>query len=122
MTRSSVMGMPIFLRVVAGVDSFTGGGGDDIYVLDTRSTQGDDQVTDFRNSGNDKIRVDVDDPNAVTTLAELKTEGGFDIFVFPITQTQTNTLLQHPIVGGSAVYMTLVDFDTPLTLAMFDIV
>ena len=106
-----------------GIDRFTGGGGDDIYVLDTRlQASNEDQVTDFRNSGNDKIRVDVDNPNAVTTLAELKTEARFIITSITATNTQTNTILQHPVVGN-VIYMVLEDFaSTDLTLAMFDIV
>ena len=113
----------------SGNDYLKGGAGADIFALDADDA-GVDVIGDFASSDGDKIRVDAftdampEGVEAFLTAANLRVEKehidakGFFEDVFTIDDDAT---VDTAIYKGDTLVMVLVDFETDLTLDMFDL-
>ena len=120
-----------------GRDFLQGRRGNDVFVLNTAGGENDgDVVIDFRGRGNDTLRMDVADPAAITSLAELETsanlridKGRISLPDFPSNSdhpSRVNTVIYHnngtaTDRGDDILLMVLEDF-TGLNLNMIELI
>ena len=120
-----------------GRDFLQGRRGNDVFVLNTAGGENDgDVVIDFRGRGNDTLRMDVTDPAAITSLAELETsanlridKGRISLPDFPSNSdhpSRVNTVIYHnngtaTDRGDDILLMVLEDF-TGLNLNMIELI
>ena len=120
-----------------GLDVLEGRRGNDVFVLNAAGGENDgDVVIDFRDSDSDTIRIDVADPSAITSLADLESlanlrvvEGHIRLPNFPSDSdqaSQNNTAIYHNNdtarnTSDDILLMVLEDF-TGLDLNMIEII
>ena len=117
-----------------GRDILTGGADDDIFVMGTGSLKKTvDVITDFRAGGaDDKIRIDVENPSAITNLTQLyaalgvtnvNTVGDARSFSgLPTTASNDGNIADVFFIQQADIILVLEDFTEALTLAMFELV
>ena len=77
----------------SGRDILYGGEADDRFFLD-RSIHGRKTIRDFQR-GEDKIRIDVDDPNAVTSLSDLNLKFAQNGFMAVLLQRASRSIINY---------------------------
>ena len=115
-----------------GSDFLRGGAGADIFVLNTYDS-GADKIIDFSPTiggagEGDRIRIYVDNPTSISTIAALFNDAGLRVEKGQITVSGVSNYFDSTtddntgIYKGNVLVMVLEDFDDDLTIDMFHVV
>ena len=115
-----------------GSDFLRGGAGADIFVLNTYDS-GADKIIDFNPTiggagEGDRIRIYVDNPTSISTIAALFNDAGLRVEKGQITVSGVSNYFDSTtddntgIYKGNVLVMVLEDFDDDLTVDMFHVV